>query len=82
MQAAIHADPTLVLRSTKDYMQEINKIHIRRSNLYGEFSERFQIYAMNRTEHLLDEERLKRTFLGEGKGTSDIKDVDKLLKDE
>lgn len=82
MQAAIHADPTLVLRSTKDYLQEINKIHIRRSNLYGEFSERFQIYAMNRTEHLLDEERLKRTFLGEGKGTSDIKDVDKLLKDE
>jgi hypothetical protein len=82
MQAAIHADPTLVLRSTKDYLAEINKIHIRRSNLYGEFSERFQIYAMNRTEHLLDEERLKRTFLGEGKGTSDIKDVERLLKDE
>jgi hypothetical protein len=82
MQAAIHADPTLVLRSTKDYLQEINKIHIRRSDLYGEFSERFQVYAENRTEHMIDEERLKRTFLGEGKGTSDIKDVEKLLKDE
>ena len=64
------ADPTLVLRSNKDYQQELNKIHVRRANLYGELSERFEIYALNRTEHLLDEMRYADTWYGEGKGTS------------
>ena len=46
---SLKADPSLMIRSTKDLNQELIKIKIRRQNLYGELSERLR-FKDNKTE--------------------------------
>jgi hypothetical protein len=65
--SAMNADPLLVIRSTKDYQQELTKIRGRVRHLWGELSERYEVYASNRTEHLLDEARMADNWYGDTK---------------
>ncbi|MBI3831379.1 MAG: hypothetical protein HY291_17810 [Planctomycetes bacterium] len=81
---ALKADPSIVFRSTeKDYPQEMTKIMGRLRLLYGEFSERQQVYMSNRAESRLDELNYYENFgKRDGQNLTGLEKFKEILTDQ